>query len=67
VVAELWLLPDGSRIVELSTKCPPRKALRVAAEARAFLEGIGLALVPDPQTKTKAALGFFAERLAAGE
>jgi hypothetical protein len=67
VVAELWLLPDGSRIVELSTKCPPRKALRVAAEARAFLEGIGLEMVPDPHTKTKAALAFFAERMAAAE
>ena len=35
IVAELWLYPDGSRILELSTKCPPAEAFQVAAEARA--------------------------------
>ena len=39
MVAELWLYPDGSRIVELSTKCAPSEAFQVAAEARAFLTG----------------------------
>ena len=37
VVAELWLYPDGSRILELSTKCAPSEAFQVAAEAKAFL------------------------------
>ena len=37
MVAELWLYPDGSRILELSTKCPPAEAFQVAAEARAYL------------------------------
>ena len=35
LVAELWLYPDGSRILELSTKCAPTEAFQVAAEARA--------------------------------
>src|SRR5262245_14346630 len=65
VVAELWLLPDGSRIVELSTKCPPGKALRVAGEARAYLDGIGLDFSQDPHTKTKTTLEFFAAKAAA--
>jgi hypothetical protein len=37
LVAELWLYPDGSRILELSTKCAPSKAFDVAAETRAYL------------------------------
>jgi hypothetical protein len=60
LVAELWLLPDGSRIVELSTKCLPKEAFQVAAEARGYLEGRGLDLTADPQTKTKATLEYFA-------
>jgi hypothetical protein len=66
LVAELWLLPDGSRIVELSTKCPPAKALPVAAQSRTFLEGLGLTLAPDAHTKTKTTLEFFAGELTTG-
>ena len=39
MVTELWLYPDGSRILELSTKCPPKEMFQVAAEARAYLTG----------------------------
>lgn len=63
VVAEMWLIPDGSRIFELSTKCLPGEAFQVAMEARAYLEGLGLDLAPDPQTKTKTTLDFFAGEL----
>ena len=63
LVAELWLLPDGSRILELSTKCLPAEAFQVAVETRAYLEGLGLDLSSDPQTKTKTALEFFSGRL----
>ena len=42
LVAELWLYPDGSRILELSTKCAPSEAFQVAAEARAFLAERGV-------------------------
>ncbi len=37
MVVELWLYPDGTRILELSTKCAPTEAFQVAAECRAFL------------------------------
>jgi hypothetical protein len=63
IVGELWLLPDGTRILELSTKCPPSQAFQAAVEARAYLEGLGLALSGEAQTKTKATLQYFAGEL----
>jgi hypothetical protein len=65
MVAELWLYPDGSRILELSTKCAPAEAFEVAARARAFLTDRGLDLNGEQQTKTKTALEFFAAELQA--
>jgi hypothetical protein len=64
LVAEVWLYPDGSRIMELSTKCNPAEALRVALESRAFLAAQGVDLSGEQQTKTKTALEFFAGQLA---
>jgi hypothetical protein len=63
LVAELWLYPDGSRILELSTKCPPAEAFQVAAEARAFLGSRGIDLEGQQQTKTRTALEFFSSEL----
>ena len=59
LVAELWLYPDGSRILELSTKALPSQAFQVAAEARAFLMERGVDLSGEQQTKTRTALEFF--------
>src|SRR3954466_13477395 len=42
LVAEMWLYPDGSRVLELSTRCTTREAFEVAAEVRAFLAGSGV-------------------------
>jgi hypothetical protein len=63
MVAELWFYPDGSQILELSTKCEPSEAFQVAAEAKAFLGGHGVDLGAPQQTKTKTALEFFAAEL----
>ena len=65
LVAEMWLYPDGSRILELSTKCLPGEAFQVAAEARAFLAGKGVDLGGEQETKTRKALEFFSKRLKA--
>jgi hypothetical protein len=65
LVAELWLYPDGSRILELSTKCAPTEAFEVAAEGRAFLASQGVDLTGEQQTKTKTALDFFSRNLKA--
>jgi hypothetical protein len=62
LVAELWLYPDGSRILELSTKCKPSDAFRAAAESRAFLSQHGVDLTGEQETKTRRALEFSAER-----
>ncbi|TDE03130.1 adenylate cyclase [Jiangella asiatica] len=67
MVAELWNYPDGSRILELSTRCDPRQTFDVAAEARVFLAGRGVDLSGAQQTKTRTALEFFARELAAGD
>ena len=64
LTAELWFYPDGSRILELSTKCAPSEALQVGLGARAFLEARGLDLSGEQQTKTRTALELFAGELA---
>ena len=65
MVAEMWLYPDGERILELSTKCPPGEMFQVAAESRAYLEGRGVDISGEQQTKTATALKFFANELKA--
>jgi len=65
LVSELWLYPDGSHMLELSTKCTPAEAFEVAAESRAFLTDRGVSLDGDQETKTRAALDFFTRQLAA--
>ena len=63
LVAELWLYPDSSTILELSTKCLPAEAFDVAAETRVFLSERGIDLSGEQQTKTRKALEFFAAQL----
>jgi hypothetical protein len=65
MVAELWFYPDGSQILELSTKCLPADVFEVAAEAKAFLGSHGVDLAAPQQTKTKTALEFYAAELSA--
>lgn len=64
MVSELWIYPDGSRILELSTKCLPNEAFQVAAELRAFLSSRGIDLTSEQHTKTKTALEFFSRNMA---
>jgi hypothetical protein len=63
LVAELWLYPDGERILELSTKCLPGEGFRVAAEGRVFLADRGVDLYGEQHTKTKTALEYFSRTL----
>ena len=64
MVAELWLYPDGTRILELSTKCATAETFSVVAEARAYLTSRGVNLDAPQQTKTRTALEFFARELS---
>jgi hypothetical protein len=61
LVAEMWLYPDGSRILELSTRCLTSEAFQVAAELRAYLASHGVEVSGDQQTKTRKALAYFAK------
>jgi hypothetical protein len=63
LVAEMWLYPDNSHILELSTRCTTGEAFQVAAEARALLAERGVELSGEQQTKTKTALEFFSREL----
>jgi hypothetical protein len=65
MVAELWTYPDGTRILELSTKCLPSEALQVAIEAKALLSRIGVDLTGTQETKTRTALTILSQGLAA--
>jgi hypothetical protein len=56
-------VPDGSRILELSTKCAPADAFQVAAETKAFLAEHGINLAGELQVKIRTALEFFASEL----
>jgi hypothetical protein len=64
LVAELWFYPDGSRILELSTKCKPAEAFDVAARTRVYLSERGVNLSGEQQTKTRTALEYFSEQLS---
>ena len=66
LVVELWLYPDGSRVVELSTKSTPAEDIKTAVAARTFLTSKGISLSGEQQTKTKTALEFFAAELRGG-
>jgi hypothetical protein len=66
LVAEMWMYPDNSRILELSTKCAPAESFLAAAEVRAFLSNRGVDLSGEQETKTRKALEFFSKRLRAG-
>lgn len=59
-----WTFPDGFRILELSTRCPPEATLRAAAQMAAVLRACGVALTGPRQTKTRAMLDFFRTRPA---
>jgi len=61
LVAEMWLYPDGSRVLELSAKATPDDAFKLAAKMRAYLSDHGVELSGAQQTKTRKALEYFAK------
>jgi hypothetical protein len=59
VVVERWRLPNGSDLIEMSTKAPPERATETAEAFRGLLVGLGLEVDGDQQTKTRGALSYF--------
>jgi hypothetical protein len=60
LAVEMWLYPDGSRILELSTKCAPEEWFEAATSSRDFLVALGMDVSGEQATKTRAALVYFA-------
>jgi hypothetical protein len=63
ITVEMWLYPDGSRILEVSTKCLPEEAFQAGVEFKAYLAGCGIPVGAAQETKTRTALEFFSARL----
>ena len=63
ITVEMWLYPDGSRILEISTKCLPKETFQVATQFKAFLASHGIALAAEQAPKTMTSLEFFSARL----
>ena len=64
LVVELWLYPDGSRILELSTKCLPSEGFQVAVDLRGYLDQRDVDLSGAQETKTRKALEYFSGQLS---
>jgi hypothetical protein len=63
IVAEVWLFPDGSRVLEISLKCEVTEAFQVAAEARAWLARRGIEITGEQSAKTRSALAYFSAHI----
>jgi len=63
ITIEMWLYPDGSRILEVSTKCDPKEIFEMSTEFKSYLAGRGIVLGADQSAKTKASLQFFSAQL----
>ena len=63
IVLEVWIYPDGSIVMEVSTKCLPKETFQVAGDFRAYLARHGIVLSADQSAKTKTALEFYSARL----
>ncbi len=59
LAVELWMYPDGSRIMELSTKCAPADWFETTTQSRDYLTELGISVTGEQATKTRAALEYF--------
>ncbi|MGA8393778.1 MAG: hypothetical protein WB775_16745 [Burkholderiaceae bacterium] len=66
IVLEVWIYPDGSMVIEVSTKCLPKEAFKVATDFKDYVTRNGIALVADQSAKTRTALEFYTARLKSG-
>jgi hypothetical protein len=63
ITVEMWLYPDGARVLEISTKCLPEETFTVGSEFKAYLAARGIVLGAEQAPKTKTALDFFSAKL----
>jgi len=67
IVVEMWLYPDGARVLEVSTKCLPKEALEFGGQFKAYLAAKGIVLGADQSAKTKTSLEYFSARLESAQ
>ncbi|NUP06013.1 MAG: hypothetical protein HOW73_08140 [Polyangiaceae bacterium] len=60
LTVEHWILPDGSAMLELSTRVKQSKADSAMTALEAVCEGLGADCSSDAESKTRAALEYFA-------
>lgn len=63
-VAELWVRPDGAKILEASVRVPIAQTAAAGAGFLAFLAEIGVAKDATQVAKTRWALDYFSKRVA---
>ncbi|MBK7508212.1 MAG: hypothetical protein IPI16_08690 [Comamonadaceae bacterium] len=63
IVVEMWLYPDGARVLEVSTKCLPKEAFEFGGQFKNYLAAKGIVLGTDQSAKTKNSLEYFSARL----
>jgi hypothetical protein len=63
ITVEMWLYPDGERVLEVSTKCLPGEIFKVGADFKAFLAKRDIALGAEQAPKTRTSLDFFSAKL----
>jgi hypothetical protein len=63
ITVEMWLYPDGVRVLEISTKCLPDETFKVGADFKAYLAARGIALGAEQVPKTRTSLDFFSAKL----
>ena len=62
LIVERWTYPDGSGILELSTRCPAKAAVPVTAEVASVLRRHQVDITGFQQSKTRTTLTYFRHR-----
>lgn len=62
LTVEQWTYPDGSRVLELSTRCPGEAALPVIAHVASVLRAYRIRVEGLQETKTRTTLSYFTGR-----
>ena len=65
VTVEMWLYPDGSRVLEVSTKCLPHEAFQIGTEFKQYLSDAGIPIAAAQEAKTRTAMQYFKAQMDA--
>ncbi|NUO47860.1 MAG: hypothetical protein HOV80_03280, partial [Polyangiaceae bacterium] len=60
MTVELWTLPNGERVLEVSARAPQEDADELTEDLEAYVSELGLVADPNGTTKTRTVLEYFA-------